>query len=72
MSYPCERIAIIIIWQISVLCHIHILFPFQLIITRGGGGLGLCKEPLEDEIEGGFSKWILGVCSIRVSAKKHG
>jgi len=44
MSYPCERIIIIIIiwiiiiwtkWQISVLCDIHILFTFHLIIIRG-------------------------------------
>jgi len=52
-------------WQISVLCEIHGLFPFHLILIWG-----LVLLPLE--VEGCFSWWLSGVCSFRVFAKNIG
>jgi len=64
-----EPTMIWIIWQISVLCDIHILFPFHLLIIRRP--ILIAKSHYKMILDWRMLfKVDLSVCSIRVSAKK--
>jgi len=55
-------------WQISVLGDIHIMLPFYLMLTRGP--IIIVKNLIV--ILRCFLRWLLGVCFVKVLAKKNG